>query len=104
MNELIRVCDALRATRPSLGIEQLLALEGPSAEFEQHIPAETGRDFWVYSIDGKTLDGDVIVVRAALPVQAETLAQQGLADTIRAARDFDANTGLQAEVEVRGVH
>jgi hypothetical protein len=104
MNELIRVCDGLRANRPSIDLAQLLALEEPSAEFEAHIPAETGRDFWVYTIDGKTLDGEVIVVRASLPGQAETLAQHGLSDTIAAARDFDANTGLQATVEMQGVH
>lgn len=104
MNELIRVHAALKASRPSIDLAQLLALVDPSAEFEAHIPAETGRDFWVYTVNGKMLEGEAIVVRASLPGQAESLAQQGLADTIAAARKFDANTGLHADVEVRGLH
>ena len=103
MDELLRVCQGLSATRPQINLEQLLALESPSATFEAHIPAETGRDYWVYTVDGKTLEGEAIVVRASLPNQAENLAQEGLSDTIKAAHKFNANTGLQAEVEVRGV-
>lgn len=103
MEELLRVCKGLSATRPSLDLEQLLALASPYAEFEAHIPADQGRDYWVYTINGKTLDGEVIVVRASLPNQAETLAQEGLNDSIEAARKFDMNTGLKSTVEVRGV-
>lgn len=103
MDELLRVCSGLSATRPQIDLEQLLALESPSATFEAHIPAETGRDFWVYTVDGKTLDGEMIIVRASLPNQAECMAQEGLSDTIKAANKFNMNTGLQAEVEVRGV-
>lgn len=103
MEELLRVCKGLSASRPSIDLEQLLALASPSAEFEAHIPADEGRDYWVYTINGKTLDGEVIVVRASLPNQAETLAQEGLNDSIDAARKFDMNTGLQSTVEVRGV-
>ena len=51
--------------------------------------------------NGKTLDGECIVVRSNYPGGAETLAQEGLRDTIAAARSFSANTGLQAEVEMR---
>jgi hypothetical protein len=103
MDELLRVCQGLSATRPQINLEQLLALVEPSATFEAHIPAETGRDFWVYTVDGNTLEGEAIVVRASLPNQAEAMAQEGLHDTIKAANKFNANTGLQAEVEVRGV-
>lgn len=103
MNELLRVCQGLSATRPQIDLEQLIALESPSATFEAHIPAEQGRDFWIYTVDGKTLEGEAIVVRASLPNQAEAMAQEGLADTISAARKFDMNTGLQSTVEVRGV-
>lgn len=103
MNELMRIVSGLRSSRPSINLEQLLALVEPRAEFEAHIPAETGRDFWIYTVDGKTLDGEVIVVRASLPNQAEAMAQEGLSDTISAAKKFDANTGLSIETEVRGV-
>ena len=103
MNELLRVCQGLSATRPQINLEQLLALESPCATFEAHIPAEQGKDFWIYTVDGKTLEGEAIVVRASLPMQAEGLAQSGLADTIESARKFDMTTGLQSTVEVRGV-
>ena len=103
MNELVRVCQGLSATRPQIDLEQLLALDSPSATFEAHIPAEQGRDFWIYTVNGNTLEGEAIVVRASLPGQAESLAQEGLADTIAAAKKFDTNTGLQSTVEVRGV-
>jgi hypothetical protein len=101
MDDVSRICSGLRLTCPSLDAEQLLAMVNPSAEFEAHVPAETGKDFWIYTINGKTFDGDLIVVRASLPGQAETLAQEGLADTINGLRHFKANTGLQAEVEMR---
>ena len=101
MDELSRVVTGLRLTLPSIDHEQLLALVDPSASFEAHIPAETGKDFWLYSVNGKTLNDEIIVVRASLPQLAEQLAQDGLHDTIAAARQFDVNTGLQAEVEVR---
>lgn len=103
MDELLRVCQGLSATRPQIDLEQLLALVDPSATFEAHIPAEQGRDFWVYTVNGNTLEGEAIVVRASLPNQAECMAQEGLQDTIAAAKRFDVNTGLTAEVEVRGV-
>lgn len=103
MDELLRICRGLSATRPQIDLEQLLALVSPSATFEAHIPAETGRDFWVYTVDGKTLEGETIVVRASLPNQAEAMAQEGLRDTIASAKKYNMNTGLQAEVEVRGV-
>jgi len=103
MDELLRVCSGLSATRPQINLEQLLALESPSASFEAHISAETGRDYWIYTVDGNTLEGEAIVVRASLPNQAENLAPVGLLDTIKAARKYDANTGIQGTVEVRGV-
>lgn len=103
MDELLRVCQGLSATRPQINLEQLLALVEPSATFEAHIPAEQGRDYWIYTVNGQTLEGEAIVVRASLPNQAEAMAQEGLADTIEAARKYDANTGISAEVEMRGV-
>lgn len=102
MDDLLRVCQGLSATRPQINLEQLLALESPSATFEAHIPAETGRDYWVYTVNGQTLEGEAIVVRASLPNQAECMAQEGLQETISAAKKYDANTGLQSTVEVRG--
>lgn len=103
MEEVARIVQGLRLTRPTISLEQLLALESPLAEFEAHVPAETGRDWWIYTIDGKMLDGEAMVIRASLPNQAESLAQEGLRDTIRAAKNYNANTGLQAEVEVRAL-
>lgn len=67
------------------------------------MPSEVGKDFWIYSVSGQTLDGECIVVRSNYPGGAETMAQEGLRDTIAAARSFNANTGLQAEVQVRPV-
>ena len=103
MDDLLRVCQGLSATRPQINLEQLLALDSPSATFEAHIPAETGRDYWIYTVNGKTLEGEAIVVRASLPNQAECMAQEGLHDTISAAKKYNANTGLQGTVEVRGI-
>lgn len=103
MDDLSRICTGLRLTRPSLSAEQLLALDNPSAEFEAHVPAETGLDFWIYTINGNTYDGEAMVVRAKLPNGAETLAQEGLRDTLKALRHYQTNTGLQAEVEVKPV-
>ncbi len=101
MDNIAQICTGLRITRPSLSAEQLLALDSPSAEFEAHIPADSGPDFWIYTINGNTYDGECMVVRAALPIKAETMAQEGLRDTIRALRRFEHNTGLQAQVEVK---
>lgn len=101
MDQISQICLGLKASRPSLDAPQLLALENPSAEFEAHIPAETGPDFWVYTINGSTYDGECMVVRAKLPNAAETLAQEGLRDTIKALKHYDENTGIHAEVEVR---
>lgn len=101
MDQLSQIVTGLRLTRPSIDYAQLVALVDPRAEFEAHIPAETGADFWVYSVGGSLVDGEAIVVRAKLPIQAETMAQEGLRDTIAALKKYDANTGLQAEVEVR---
>lgn len=101
----MRIVSGLRATRPSINLEQLLALTDPSAEFEAHVAADVGQDYWVYTVDGKLLDGEAMVIRAPkfMPDIAETRAQGGLLATIEAAKQFDANTGLQATVEVRGM-
>ncbi len=103
MNEVSKIVEGLRITRPSIDFEQLMALDSPSAEFEAHVVAETGKDFWIYTVDGKTVNGECMVVRALSPSGAETLAQEGLRDTIKALRNYDQNTGLQAQVEVRPV-
>lgn len=100
MNQVSQIVEGLRITRPSIDFEQLLALESPSAEFEAHVVAETGKDFWIYTVDGKTVNGECMVVRALTPNGAETLAQEGLRDTIKSLRKYEANTGLQAEVEM----
>jgi hypothetical protein len=71
-------------------------MEAPSAEFEAHVPAEIGEDFWLYTINGKTLMGEVMVVRARHPIEAETRAQEGLRDTIEAFRRVRDETGIQA--------
>ena len=105
MNEIVQIVNGLRAERPSISLEQLLALESSSAEFEAHVSADTGQDFWIYTIDGKLLDGEAMIVRAPkfMADIAESRAQGGLQETIRAAKAYDQNTGLQATVEVRGV-
>ena len=103
MEDVARICTGLRLTRPSLDHEQLLALVNPSAEFEAHVPAEQGDDFWIYTINGNTFDGECMVVRAKLPIAAETMAQEGLRTTLDALRHYDANTGLHADVEVKPV-
>lgn len=103
MDEIARICEGIKITRPSIDFEQLLALESPSAEFEAHVPAEVGKDAWIYTVGGKTVNGEVMVVRARTPLEAETMAQEGLRDTIAALHRFNANTGIQAEVEVRPV-
>jgi len=106
MDEVAQIIQGLRITRPSINFEQLLALADPSAQFEAHCAADVGKDFWIYTVNGSLLEGEAIVVRASkfFPEVAEDLAQNGLADTIKAARNFDANTGLQATVEVKGLH
>ena len=106
MNEISRVCQGLSVSRPSLDPQQLLALIDPSPEFEAHIPAETGKDAWIYTVNGKTLEGECLVVRATWPWQAETLAQEGLADTIAALRKLDQATGLSVSAEAKpyGAH
>jgi hypothetical protein len=103
MNEVTRILTGLEATRPRLEVGDLLLLDEPNATFEVHVPAETGEDFWIYTVNGSTLDGDCIVVRASTPNKAETVAQEGLRASISALKTYDNNTGLQAEVEVRGL-
>ena len=109
MDEVSRIIQGLRLTYKSITLGELVELESPSAEFEAHVAADVGKDFWIYSInaDGRRflLDGEAMVVRASkfMPDIAEMLAQEGLRDTIKAAEKFDANTGLQATVEVRGL-
>lgn len=98
------ICMGLKATLPSIDQAGLLTIEEPRAVFEAHAVAESGPDYWVYSVNGKTLDGELMVVRASLPIQAETLAQEGLRDTIAALVRLRDETGIQATVEMRGVH
>lgn len=104
MDEINLICLGLKATLPSIDLAGLLTLDDPRAVFEEHATAETGPDYWVYSVNGKTLDGELMVVRATLPIQAETLAQEGLRDTIAALTRLRDETGVQSTVEMRGVH
>jgi hypothetical protein len=101
MNELSQIITGLRLTRPSLNAEQLLALVDPEPVAEQRVVAEVGLPYWIFSVNGSSFDGEFIVVRASLPSQADQLAAGGLRDTIAALRHHDANTGLQATVEMR---
>lgn len=105
MNDLQATLVGLQSTLPLLTPDEFLALEEPSAEFEAHVPAETGEDFWIYSVCGKTFNGELMVIRAPkfMPGLAETRAQDGLAETIAAYKRYQDNTGLQATVEVRGL-
>lgn len=105
MDELCRVIQGLRLTRKSITTDELIAFEEPRAEFEAHVAADVGKDYWIYTVNGRLLDGEAIVVRASkfFPDVAENLAQEGLRDTIKAAKRYNANTGLQATVEVRGL-
>lgn len=101
MDILSQIHAGLRATLPSIDYDGLLALEQPSAEFEAHHPAETGKDYWFYSVSGRLVNGEVIVVRAKLPIEAETLAQEGLRETLAALRRMRDETGVESTVEVR---
>lgn len=101
MDTISQIHAGLRATLPSIDYNDLLAMEDPSAEFEAHCAAETGKDYWFYSVCGKLVNGDVILVRASTPLTAETLAQEGLRDTLAALRRHRDNTGLEATVEMR---
>ena len=105
MDELCRVIQGLRLIRKSITVDELVALEEPRAEFEAHVAADVGKDYWIYTVNGRLLDGEAIVVRASkfFPDVAENLAQEGLRDTIKAAKRYNANTGLQSTVEVRGL-
>ena len=105
MDEVAQIVQGLRVSRPSINFEQLLALVEPSAQFEAHCAADVGKDFWIYTVNGSLLEGEAIVVRASkfFPEVAEDQAQNGLADTISELRKFDANTGLHAQVEVKGL-
>lgn len=105
MDEVCKIIQGLRLVYKSITLEELVDMESPSAQFEAHVAAEVGKDYWIYSVNHRLLDGEAIVVRASkfMPDVAEMLAQEGLQDTIKAAKKFDANTGLQATVEVRGV-
>lgn len=107
-NEVCQIIQGLRLVHKSITLGELIELESPSAEFEAHVASDVGKDFWIYSINDNgrrfLLDGDAIVVRASkfLPDVAETIAQQGLFETILSAKRYDANTGLHATVEIRG--
>ena len=105
MDELCRVIQGLRLIRKSITVDELVDFEEPRAEFEAHVAADVGKDYWIYTVNGRLLDGDAIVVRASkfFPDVAENLAQEGLRDTIKAAKRYNANTGLQSTVEVRGL-
>lgn len=103
MNDVSRILTMLAVTRPAIQWADLA--EGDrSATFEAHVPADVGDDIWIYTVDGATVAGDCIVVRAKSPIQAETLAQEGLRASCASAKTFDAGTGLHATVEMRPAH
>jgi len=104
MDDISRIHQGLRATLPSVDYNGLLAMEDPSPTFEAHAPAETGPDCWLYSVNGHLVNGEAMLVRGRLPLEAEMLAQEGLRDTLIALRKMRDETGVQASVEVRGVH
>lgn len=101
MDEVSRVCKGLKSSRTDIKFPELATMEAPHAEFEAHVVMERGLDAWIYTVNGHTVDGELIVVFANSPITAETIAQEGLADTIKGLRHYDANTGLQATVERR---
>ena len=78
----------LRETRPSLSFAELLAARGASTRYEgvDELRDERGdlRRYRVYSIGGHLFDGQPIIVpmtKSAL--EADAIAEAGLADTIR---------------------
>ena len=111
MDEVAQIVQGLRIWRPSITFEQLLALDDPSPLFEAHVAADVGKDYWIFSIEANgekyLLNGEAMIVRASksilvlIPDHVETMAKEGLAETIKSLRDFNANTGLQATVEVK---
>ncbi len=101
MDEVSRVCKGLQSVRPDIRFHELATMASPHVDFEAHVVMEHGLDAWVYTVNGHTVDGELIVVFASSPITAETIAQEGLADTIKGLRHYDANTGLQATVERR---
>lgn len=104
-SEVCKIIQGLRLVYKSISLDELCELEEPRAEFEAHVSSDVGQDFWIYSVNQRLLDGDAIVVRAPkfMPDMAEMRAQEGLLATIKLAKKFDANTGLQVTAEVRGV-
>jgi hypothetical protein len=105
MDEVAKIVTGLRIKLPSISLEELLALENPTVRREAHVSAEVGKDYWIYSVGGSLVEGEAIVTRASkfFPHIAETFAQEGLMDTIKSLKKFNANTGLQATVEVKGL-
>lgn len=99
-SEVAQIIKGLRLTLPSIDGDKLLSIDNPLASFEAHVVAETGKDYWIYSVNGSLLHGEAIVVRASLPVEAENLAQNGLRTTIDAFRHHTENTGFQIEAKV----
>jgi hypothetical protein len=78
----------LRETRPSLTFAELLAARGASTRYEgvDELRDERGdlRRFRVYSIGGHLFEGAPILVPIAKSaLEADSIAEAGLADTIR---------------------
>lgn len=102
----MRLIADLRAHRPSLDVAQLAALVNPRARFEGYdeLRDERGdtRRFRVYTIEGYLYDHQPILVPATLSaLAADTLAHDGLASTIQAARAALTTTDTHAEVVAR---
>ena len=113
-SEVCKIIQGLRLVYKSISLDELCELEEPRAEFEEHVAADVGPDFWIFLISSHgekfLLDGDAMVLRASkfiatfkLSPVVEQQAQEFLQETIKLAKKFDANTGLQVTAEVRGV-
>ncbi len=81
----------LRETRPDLSFAELLAASGVRARFEGVDELRDGRGefkrFRVYSIDGHLMEGQPILVpMSKSALEADSIAQAGLEDTIRNGR------------------
>lgn len=102
----MRLIADLRAQRPSLDVAQIAALVNPRARFEGYdeLRDERGetRRFRVYTVDGYLYDRQPILVPATLSaLAADTLAHDGLASTIDAARLALSAIAPDAELHAR---
>lgn len=98
----MKLIASLRETRRSIDLGELLALNVPRARFEGVAELRDGRGDWrryrVYTVEGCLLDGEPIIVPAALSaLSADAIAHDGLALTIQRGRM--ALSSLDSEVD-----